>query len=141
MAYVRGTHIVAPVIPSLSNYQATQIRRPLLNPQAIPHIIIHHRRPMNIRKPVPQHMPILQPPTLPREYNFYEDEEEEEEQYQEEIFNYPTVVVADQHRIITQQLMHRTPNFIPLKTYTKQSLAQRNRHAKSKYPPNIYYRH
>jgi len=151
MAYVRVPHRVVPIRPllpnhqvapirlPLSNYQAIPIRLPLSNPQAIPRIPIHHRPPMNVRKPVPQYVPVLQPPAFPREYNFYEEEEEveEEEPYQEELFNYPTVVVADQHRTIT----HRTPTFMPLKNDTKQSLTQHNRHAKSKYPSNIYYKH
>jgi len=116
---------VAPIRPSLPNRPG--IRR----------VPMHHRTPANVKKPVPQYLPVLQPPIFPREYNFYE-EEEEEEQYQEDIFNYPTVIIADQHRTITHQLSNRIPTYMSLPNYTQQ-LTQHYRYATPKYPSYIYY--
>jgi len=132
---------VIPIRPPLTNPQIIPIRPPLRNPQvvpirpfyqAIPRVPIQYRTPVSVTEPLPRYLPVLQPPIFPREPSYYE--EENEQQY-EEIFNYPTVVVTDQYRIIPRPLPRRAPTFMPLRNYTKQSY----QYAKPNYPLYTYY--
>jgi hypothetical protein len=131
-----------PIRPGLPNHQAVPMRQLGIRQQAAPirPLVIHHQRnpriptlrrlPVAVKRTLPQYLPVLQPPIFPGLSNF---DDEEEEYYEEEVLNYPTVGLIDQHKITTQQLPHRVPTSMSLQNHHRQL----TRRVKPNHPPSF----
>lgn len=134
-----------PIRPGLQNHQPVPMRPLGVRHQTAPirPLVIHHqhtsriptlrRPPVAVKRTLPQYLPVLQPPIFPGLSNF---DDEEEEYYEEEVWNYPTVGLIDQHKITTQQLRHRVPTVMLLQNHPRQL----TRRVKPNHPPSSNYK-
>ena len=123
MPYVRVAQPVAIIRQPIIHHRAP---RPVV-PRGAPMVRNHHHH-----RQLPRHLPVLQPPHFPREYESYEDDIEQPQEY-EEFYSEPMPFMSDQfaRRLSKQLLTYRLFLNNPLSRSN-----HRTKHSPSSY---VYY--